>query len=273
MGPAPPPSLAVAQQWGGLPFVAELAANVQRARSQWLGVESWPPEAGTRLIDAIGECLAARGIPVRRLWMPAPSSSGELAPRLVGQLREEPAPGGTPLIGGTLSDALAALASSGPAVLLAYGIDALPTLKAALGKSALERLRSLPLVIVAGAMHRRGAPQTVVRLLGSHPDASPFVRVLRMQVPAEKSRPPQGMRPDVQAVLDAVSSEARAIARIASNPESCDITAVAHALGIAPDAVIERCRELESSGLLSVHDGRLEFRDQTTAEAVRASLA
>lgn len=273
VGAQPPPSLAVARRWGGLPFVAELVANVPRGRSQWLGVESWPPEAGTRLIDAIGECLAARGLSVRCLWMPAPSSGGEVAQRLIGQLRGGSEPRVEAPVPGILPDALAELVSGGPAVLLAYGIDALPTLKATLGGRALERLRALPLVIVAGAMHRTGAPQTVVRLLGSHPGASPFVRVLRMEVPADRSRAPQGIRPDVQAVLDAVSTEARAIARLASNPRSCDVAAVAQALGMAPDAVIERCRELELSGLLSVHQGRLEFRDESTAAAVRASLA
>lgn len=269
---APPPLLAVARQWGGLPFIPELVANVQRGRSQWLGVESWPPEAGTRLIGAIGECLAARGLSVGCLWMPAPTS-GEVAQRLIGQLRGASMPRHGAPIPGTLPDALAALAARGPAVLLAYGIDALPTLKATLGARALERLRALPLAIVAGAMHRSGAPQTVVRLLGPYPGASPFVRVLRMQVPEGRSRPPQGIRPDVQAVLDTVSSEARAIARVASNPRSCDVAAVAQALGMAPEAVIERCRELETSGLLSVNAGRLEFRDETTAAAVRASLA
>lgn len=272
VGAQPPPSLTVARRWGGLPFIPEVVANVQRGRSQWLGVESWPPEAGTRLIDAIGECLAARRFSVSSLWMPAPTS-GLVVQRLIGQLRGAPVPrDGTP-VPGILPDALAALAARGPAVLLAYGIDALPTLKATLGERALVRLRALPLAIVAGAMHRSGAPQTVVRLLGPYPGASPFVRVLRMQVPEGRSRPPQGIRPDVQAVLDAVSAEARAIARLASNPRSCDVAAVAQALGMAPEAVIERCRELETSGLLSVNAGRLEFRDETTAAAVRASLA
>lgn len=272
VGAAPVPSLAVARQWGGLPFIPELVANVQRGRSQWLGVESWPPEAGTRLIDAIGECLAARGLSVSCLWMPAPTS-GEVAQRLIGQLRGASVPRDEAPVPWTLPDALAALAARGPAALLAYGVDALPTLKATLRERALERLRALPLAIVAGAMHRSGAPQTVVRLLGPYPGASPFVRVLRMQVPEGRSRAPQGIRPDVQAVLDAVSAEARAIARLASNPRSRDVAAVAQALGMAPAAVIERCRELETLGLLSVNAGRLEFRDETTAAAVRASLA
>jgi DNA-binding IclR family transcriptional regulator len=92
-----------------------------------------------------------------------------------------------------------------------------------------------------------------------------------MNVPPKRVAPLRGMRPDVQAVLDAVSAEARAVARVASNPESCDIAAIARALGMAIGAVIERCRELETCGLLSVRDGRLQFRDETTAMAVRAS--
>lgn len=265
IGPTPTPTLKVAQRWGGLPFLAELIGNLQRGRSQWLGVESWPPEAGTRLIDAIGECLAARGLPLRSLWMPATSSVDDaVASRLIGQL------GGS---GATLGTALGELAAAGPAVLLAYGIDALPTLKKVLGESELQRLRGLPLAVVAGAMHRSGAPQTVVRLLGSNPGASPFMRVLRMQVPDERPRSSQGIRPDVQAVLDGVSTEARAIARVAVNPDSSNVAAIAQALAMAPDRVLERCRELENSGLLILHEGRLQFRDATTADAVRASLA
>jgi DNA-binding CsgD family transcriptional regulator len=270
IGPVPTPTLKVAQRWGGLPFLAELIGNLQRGRSQWLGVESWPPEAGTRLIDAIGECLAARGLPLRSLWMPAITSVDDtVASRLIGQLGGNGAGGN----GATLGSALAGLAAAGPAVLLAYGIDALPTLKKVLGETELQRLRGLPLAVVAGAMHRSGAPQTVVRLLGSNPGASPFMRVLRMQVPDERPRSSQGIRPDVQAVLDGVSTEARAIARVAVNPDSSNVAAIARALAMAPDRVLERCRELESSGLLVLHEGRLQFRDATTADAVRASLA
>jgi hypothetical protein len=205
--------------------------------------------------------------------MPAGDSGGDVARRLVGQLRagwaEERARQATEL----LAHALTELTASGPVALLVHGIDALHILKGSLGRRDLDRLRALPLIIVAGAMHRSGAPQTVVRLLGSHPDASHFVRVLRMRVPIERPKPLRGIRPDVQAVLDAVSAEARAIARFASNPGSCDIAAIAQALGMATDTVIERCRELENSGLLSVHEGRLQFRDETTAMAVRASQA
>lgn len=273
VGPRLQPSLAVAAQWGGLPFIADLGTALQRGRSQWLAVESWPPEAGTRLIGAIGECLAARGLPVRRLWMPARAHGDEALRRLIGQLRD-----GVQAMRGRISqdllaDALVDVTVSGPAALLAYGIDALDNLKAALGERALDRLRSLPLAVVAGAMHRSGVPQTVVRLLGSHPTMSPFVRVLRMQVPVARSESLQGIRPDVQAVLDAVSEQARAIVRVASDPGYCDIGAIAQALGISRDAVLERCRELERSGLASVCEGRLQFRDETTATAVRASQA
>lgn len=272
IGPAPAPSFAVAQRWGGLPFVTELLANIQRGRCQWLAIESWPPESGTRLMNAIGGFLGARGLPVRELWMPAHASRGEVARRLIGQLHEGFPASGLIQAPAVLRDALAALAAERPAVLLAYGIDGLQLLKDAIGEVGLQRLRDARLIIAAGSMHRTGEPQTTVRLLGTHPVTSPFVRVMTMQVPAERARSLQGIRPDVQAVLDSVSVDARAIARVASDPETREVSAVARALGLALEAVIDRCREFESSGLLSVNHGYLEFRDATTAAAVRASL-
>ena len=273
VGPAPAPSLSVANQWGGLPFVSELVANVRRRRSQWLAIESWPPEAGTRLIGAIGGFLGARGFSVRDLWLPAQASRGEVARRLIGQLHEGYPASGLVQAPAVLRDAVATLAAERPVVLLAYGIDGLQLFKSAIGEVGLQRLREVPLIVAAGSMHRTGEPQTVVRLLGSHPGSSPFVRVMRMQVPAQRARSLQGIRPDVQAVLDAVSPDARAIARIASNPKSSELAAVAGALGLAVQTVIEFCHEFESSGLLSVVAGRVVFRDETTAAAVRASLA
>jgi hypothetical protein len=157
-------------------------------------------------------------------------------------------------------------------VLLAHGIDALPILKGVLGEPGIEALRIRPLIIVAGAMHRSGAPQTVVRLLGSHPGASPFVRVLRMEVPPADAGAPEGIRPDVQAVLDSVSSEARAVARYASQPGAVEIATIARALGMSPESVTVRCRELEGWGLVALREGRLDFRDEATAAAIRASL-
>lgn len=271
--PLEPAPDAFSQDWGGLPFVAALGDAARRGRCQWLAVESWPPEAGTRLIHAIGESLAAQALPVVTLWVPYRDATESLNRHLVDQLREEVRRFGLDCAAASLDEAIRSIASSQAIALLAYGIDALSTLAAALGEQSLERLRAMPLVIVAGAMQRTGAPQTVVRMLGANPRAAPFARVLRMQVPAGRPAAAHGMRPDLQALLDAVSMEARAVARVAADPHVNEVTAVARALGFAVASVVAHCRELERMGLVSLSEGRVQFRDADTAAAVRASLA
>jgi len=272
LAPERAPSAAAAQQWGGLPFVDGIRQAVARDSAQWVAVESWPPENGVRLIQALGEDLAARRLPVYRLWMPSPSSGGSLSDRLIGQLAQEFRRRGRQLAARQLDEALLELAAAGPAALLAYGIDALPTLRAELSPAALDRIRTLPLAIIGGAMRRSGEPQTTVRLLGAHPTAAPFARVLRMTVPAGRAVAPQGMRPDVQAVLDRVSPFARAVARAGAEAPHGDLAALAAVLAVPGDAVLAGCRELEQAGLIVMSDGALHFRDAETAGAVRASL-
>ena len=264
-------SSAVAEEWGGLPFIAEVEAAVGRGASQWVAIESWPPEDGTRLIRAIGESLGARGFPVYSLWLPSPASAGSLNDRLIGQLQQEFARRGRKLAAHRLEDALLEIAADGRAVLLAYGLDALPTLRDALPPTTLERARTIPLAVAGGAMRRSGEPQTAIRLLGSHPAAAVFSRVLRMTVPAAGAAH-QGMRADVQAVLDRVSPLARALARVAAETPLADVAALAASLGSSADKVAAGCRELEQAGIAVLQEGKLRFRDEGTSEAVRASL-
>ena len=272
LGPEPTPSLDAARRWGGLPFVDGIRQSVARDSAQWVAVESWPPEDGARLIHALGEQFAAQRLPVYRVWMPSPASAGSLNDRLIGQLAQEFRRRGRQLEARNLGDALSDLASAGPAALLAFGIDALPTLRAALSPATLEKIRTLPLAVVGGAMRRTGEPQTAVRLLGAHPSAAPFARVLRMAVPGDQSAAPQGMRPDVQAVLDRVSPFARAVARAGAGIAQGDIEALAVALSVPGTEVLAGCRELEQAGLIVLGEGVLRFRDSATANAVRASL-
>lgn len=264
-------SSAVAEEWGGLPFIAEIEAAVGRGGSQWVAIESWPPQDGTRLIGAIGESLGARGFPVYSVWMPSPASAGSLNDRLIGQLQQEFARRGRELAAHRLEDALLEIATQGRAVLLAYGLDALPTLKDALPPKTLERARTIPLAVAGGAMRRSGAPQTAVRLLGPHPAAAVFSRVLRMTVPGAAPAH-QGMRADVQAVLDRASPFARALARAAAETPLADIATLTASLGSSTDRVAAGCRELEQAGIAVLQEGKVRFRDEGTSEAVRASL-
>src|SRR5689334_5015450 len=273
MLPAPrAPSQESARAWGGLPFVDAIRQAVSRDQCQWVAIESWPPEDGARLIHAVGENLAALRLPVYRLWVPSPTSRGALGDRLVGQLAQEFRRRGRQLEARRIDEAIFELAGRGPAVLLAYGIDALPTLRAALAGPTLEQLRARPLAIVGGAMRRSGEPQTVVRLLGAHPTSAPFARVLRMVVPKAEPVTLEGMRPGVQAMLDRVSPFARAVARAGAGAPHGDIAALAAALSVPGPAVLEGCRELEQAGLAHLSGGALHFRDAETAGAVRASL-
>ena len=271
LGAERPPSADAARRWGGLPFVDGIRQAVARDSAQWVAVESWPPEDGVRLIQALGEDFAARRLPVYRMWMPSPAAGGSLNDRLIGQLAQEFRRRGRQLAARRLDEGIVELAAAGPAVLLAYGIDALPTLRGVLPAAVLERMRTLPLAIVGGAMRRSGEPQTVVRLLGAHPGAAPFARVLRMAVPAGREAP-QGMRPDVQAVLDRVSPFARAVARAGAELPRGDIASMAAALAVPGTTVLAGCRELEQAGLIVLNEGVLRFRDAETAGAVRASL-
>lgn len=272
LGPERAPTVEAARRWGGLPFVDGIRQAVARDSAQWVAVESWPPEDGARLIHALGEQFAAQRLPVYRVWMPSAASNGSLNDRLIGQLAQEFRRRGRRLASRSIDEALVELAAAGPAALLAFGIDALPTLRAALSPQALERMRVLPLAVVGGAMRRSGEPQTAVRLLGAHPGAAPFARVLRMTVPGGKRVAPQGMRPDVQAVLDRVSPFARAVARAGAELPHGGIAAVAAALSVPGAEVLAGCRELEQAGLIVLSEGALRFRDAETASAVRASL-
>jgi len=272
LGPELAPSMHAAKQWGGLPFVDGIRQAVARDGAQWVAVESWPPEDGARLIQALGDDLAVRRLPVYRLWMPSLASVGSINDRLIGQLAQEFRRRGRQLASRRLDEAVLEIAAAGPAALLAYGIDALSALCAELPPVALDRIRTLPLAIVGGAMRRSGEPHTAVRLLGAHPTAAPFARVLRMAVPKLAPRMLQGMRPDVQAVLDRVSPFARAVARAGAEIPYSDIAAVAVALAVPGTAVLAGCRELEQAGLIVLSGGVLRFRDAETAGAVRASL-
>lgn len=267
----PAPSRQVETLWGGLPFVAELERAAARSTSQWVAVESWPPEDGTRLIAAIGESLGARGFAVFSAWMPSSSSGGSLSERLLAQLRPQLRRAGRPVAGQRLEETLTALVSGGRAALLAYGIDALPELSAALGAADVERLRSVPLTVVSGAMRRSGESRTAVRLLGSDPASALFSRVLRLNVPAP-AEAPQGMRSGVQAVLDGVSAMARAVARAAADAPLADVALLASALGAPRGEIDKGCAELERAGIAVLKDGQLRFRDPQTSAAIRASL-
>jgi hypothetical protein len=260
-----------AEAWGGLPFLEEIGAALRAGRCNWLAIESWPPDAGARLLVAVGECLASRGFPVYQVWMPAQGSPAA-AEHLAQQFRS--AFGVTPgaAIATSADEALLQAAARGNAAVLFHGVDALSHLRSALKPATLDRLRTLPLVVAGAVLPRSGAPQTVVRLLGANPAAAPFSRVLRMAVPEDAMAGQDGILPHVQAVLDRVSPFARAVARAASLSGSGDAASIAAALATTPEAVRAGFEELRLAGLAALEAGALRFRDDQTAGAVRATL-
>jgi DNA-binding CsgD family transcriptional regulator len=266
-----PADASVAAAWGGLPFLDELGASLRAGRCNWLAIESWPPDAGARLLAAIGECLASRRFPVYQIWMPA-AGSPTAAERLGQQFRNAFGAAAGASTGESAGELLDQAAARGGAVVLFHGIDALSHLRGALKAATLERWRTLPLVIAGAVLPRSGTPQTVVRLLGPNPAAAPFSRVLRMAVPEDAVAGLDGILPHVQAVLDRVSPFARAVARAASLSGTGDAASIASALAATPEAVQAGCEELRGAGLAWLEAGALRFRDDQTAGAVRATL-
>jgi hypothetical protein len=71
------------------------------------------------------------------------------------------------------------------------------------------------MVIIAN-LKESGSSQTSVRLLGPRPIEMPFSRVYSMQAPAQESLP-EGIRVDLQAILDDLSPQAQSIIIFAFN--------------------------------------------------------
>ena len=270
----PAPDQDAAGRWGGLPFLPDLCQATRNGRAQWLAVESWPPQDGSRLAHALGEAMSTQGFQVHHLWLPAPAASpAAMRESLSGQLqlRHPDSQRAGPTHARRLLDDLELALRSGPTALILHGLDGLARVQSLFDDAALDRIAGWPLIVVGSSLRRLGQAQTSLRLLGHNPAHVPFSRVLRLEVPRALQADP-ALRPDTQAVLDRVSAFARAVARERSRRPRGSVQAIAASLQAPVGEVAAACKELAREGLVVLHGQDIEFRDAETAGAVLATL-
>ena len=263
-----------AGRWGGLPFLPALCQATRGGQAQWLAVESWPPQDGSRLAHALGETMGQHGLEVHHLWLPTPSCpAAAMRESLSGQLQLQHTDAGqaAPTHARRLLDDLAQAAQAGPTALILHGLDGLARVQSLFDGAALRRIAHWPVIIVGSSLRRVGQAQTSLRLLGRNPAQVPFSRVLRLEVPVGARGQP-AIRADTQAVLDRVSVFARAVARERSRRARGSVEAIAASLDAPVSKVAAACRELAREGLVVLQGQDIEFRDAETERAVHATL-
>jgi hypothetical protein len=273
------PSVAVlanqSAQWGGMPFLAELCTSAAGGIAQWLAVESWPPSISTALIDAIGNEAMSHGFQPVHIRLPANKQADSVSSCIMTQLecylanKPKSSQAYVESNAERLSKALAELSEKNPIVLLVYGIHALSTLQTILGEKGVDRLVGSRMMVAAGNVLNQGEPHTSVRLLGPRPHKPLFSRVLTMTVP-DLDLLPEGVRVDLQALLDQLSPVANSlIFKAAISPEKSIEDLVLELK--SPRPVLQAAiQELASFGLILPSQGNgFEFRDVATAHAIK----
>jgi hypothetical protein len=97
----------------------------------------------------------------------------------------------------------------------------------------------------------------------------PFSRLFSMNAPAQESLP-EGIRVDLQAILDDLTPAAQSIVMIAAQDPNRDIEGAIITLNLTPKNSQAALHELTSVGFLSARQGGgFEFRDLTTAQAIQ----
>lgn len=275
IGPNPLASKNLPTQWGGMPFLAEVCTSAEGGIAQWLAVESWPPSITTALIDAIGNEAMNHGFEPIHIRLPANKQTDAVCSCILTQLEcylpskmkfsQSFADGNAERLTKVLMD----LSKQNSIVLLVYGIHALPTLQTILGEKGVDRLVGSRIMVVAGNVQNQGEPLTSVRLLGPRPHKPLFSRVLTMTVP-DLDLLPEGVRLDLQALLDQLSPVANSlIYKAAISPEKSIEDLVLELK--SPRPVLQAAiQELASFGLILPSQGNgFEFRDLATAHAIK----
>lgn len=267
----------VRARWMGMPFLDQIFETVEAGVAQWLAVESWPPAATTSLIDAIGNAAAAtHEFRLLRLRLLAHGRRDQLISSLIGQVEFSATDLNTEFKslysqaagGDRLAAMLASCADNKNLVVQVYGLKALDTLVTILGERGVELLVSHRILFVVANLRDSGDDQTTIRLLGPRPVNIFSSRSFSMKVP-EFDHLPDQIRVDLQALLDSLSSEARALVTLAAAAPDRAIDEFLNQLNY-PNHLTQAClNELALSGLVAPrNDGGFQFRDLSTAQAI-----
>ena len=263
--------------WGGLPFFDNVIESVKAGVAQWVSVESWPPALATSLIDALGNTAQLNGFQSIHIRVPSQQRRDKLLQSFTTQAENSssdldfssmdlPVTAGG---GERLGVFFAQQAMIKPLVIQVYGLKALEAFKYVLGDRGIDRMAARPILIVVANLKETGSSQTSIRLLGPRPIEMPFSRVYSMNVPTQESLP-EGIRVDMQAILDDLSSHAQTIAICASRDSKIPIEEAIAALGFPHHQIQSGLQELAAVGFISARQGGgFEFRDQATAEAIQ----
>lgn len=272
---APPKDASVL--WGGLPFFQSAIDVVKSGVAQWVSVESWPPAIATSLIDALGNMAQLNGFQAICIRTPSHQRRDKLLQSFFKQ--SEYAIADTDSIdielsvsageGERLGALFAQCSMLRPLVIQVYGIRALEALKFVLGDRGIDRIASRPIMVIAANLSESGSPQTSVRLLGPRPIEMPFSRVYSMVVPTQESLP-EGIRVDLQAILDDLSPQAQALIISASQDANQSIENAITSLHLPHHQSQSALQELTAIGFISAKQGGgFELRDLATAQAIQ----
>ena len=261
--------------WDGLPFLKDICAAAQGGIAQWIAVESWPPSVATNLIDAIGNESLKHGFRAVHLRMPVVKQADQVSSYLLAQIETSVAFSDDSILGYSgsnserLVSAIVKMAEQSPVILQVYGFQALQTLQSIFSDKGVDRLVGSRVIIVAGNLREIGEAQTSIRLLGPRPNKPIFSRVLTMNVP-ELDLLPEGIRIDLQALLDQLSPTACSLVMSAASSSNKSIEELVLEMK-SPRPVIQLAiQELASMGLILPSQGNgFEFRDTATAHAIK----
>ena len=264
-------------QWGGLPFFENATQSVKSGVAQWISVESWPPAVATSLIDALGNAAQVMDFQAIRIRVPSHNRRDKLLQSFITQAEFSVTgmnPGAIDLPvnaggGERLAIFFAQLAVQKPLVIQVYGLKALDAFKYVLGERGIDLMASRPILIVAANLKESGSSQASLRLLGPRPIEQAFSRVHSMSIPEQESLP-EGIRVDLQAILDDLSSSAQSIVIFASQDPKQPIEDAITSLNLPHHLSQGALQELASVGFISARQGGgFEFRDLTTAKAIQ----
>ncbi len=280
IGPSTSSLPTINHRWGELPFMGNIFETVDTSVAQWLSIESWPAASATSLIDAIGGLAISKGYQSVSLRTPSNKrrdrqlasymnqvelifNSLDTSLKAVNQVhRTQFATGGERLVA-----MLTTMADLSPLLIQIYGLKALDAFVKVIGNTGIERLASRRVLVVAANVRDAGITQTSIRLLGPRPNAAPFSRVFTLQAPDMESLP-EGIRVDLQAMLDDMSQTAKELILSAAEHVDIPIAQIIQSFDLPQHQLQGAIQELTALGLVvPKQEGGFEFRDAVTAQA------